>query len=585
MKDLKQLVPVWALAYRRNWLAGDLTAGLIVTVMLIPQSLAYALLAGLPAQVGLYASILPLIAYALLGSSMTLSVGPVAVASLMTVSALQPLAIAGSPEYLGLAIALALISGLMLMALGLLRMGFLAHLLSHPVISGFISGSAVLIALGQFKHVFGLSFQGSDLTDILIGLFSNLPDLNPATTTIGVSVLALLWAARRLLPAWLVRLGLSNGSADLAAKLFPMLAVIASTALVGLTDLASTAGVKVVGFVPQGLPAVSLPSGIPAGIGQLWLPALLISLVGFVESVSVGQTLAQKRRQRIDPNRELLGLGAANLASGLSGGYPVTGGFARSVVNFSAGANTPLAGVVAACLMALVIAAMTGLFYHLPLAVLSATIIVAVSGLIDLQSFKRVWSYDRGDALCLMATFAGVLLAGVEQGILLGISFSLAVLVWRHSHPHIAVIGRVGTTEHFRNVERHTVQTRAGLIGLRVDESLFFANVSGIERVIEREIARQPELSRFLLIMSAVNRIDSTALDMLTDLDRSLAERGVVLMLAEVKGPVMDRLRGTEFGERIRDRVFMSTHDAFVACHEDLAAPDPPDASAPVQSR
>ena len=556
-------LPAWLRSYRPAWLAGDITAGVIVTVMLIPQSLAYALLAGLPPEVGLYASILPIVAYALLGSSMTLAVGPVAVASLMTASALQPLATAGSAEYVSLAIQLSLISGVMLLAFGALRLGFLAYFLSHPVISGFITGSAVLIAVGQLKYILGVKVAGSDVLETLIGLARALPQTRPVTVAIGVASLLFLLLARRYLAPVLTRLGVPAKAAELMAKLAPMVAVIASTAVVGLFKLNETAGVSVVGNVPQGLPQLTLSLPGLSTLGQLWLPALLITLIGFVESVSVAQSLALKRQQRIQPNRELLGLGAANVASALSGGYPVTGGFARSVVNFAAGAHTPLAGVISAGLMALVIAALTGLFYYLPHAVLAATIIVAVTSLIDLKTLKEAWRYDRADALSLLATAVGVVALGVEVGILMGVALSLAVLVWRSSHPHMAVVGRVPGTEHFRNVERHAVQTVPGLLALRVDESLLFANASVLEDRVEALLAHDPAVRRVLLICSAVNQIDATALGVLTQLERSLAIRGIEFMLAEVKGPVMDRLRSTELGQRLQDKVFLSVHAAF----------------------
>ena len=556
-------LPAWLRAYQPAWLAGDLTAGLIVTVMLIPQSLAYALLAGLPPEVGLYASILPIVAYALLGSSMTLAVGPVAVASLMTASALQPLAAAGSAEYVALAVQLSLISGVMLLALGALRLGFLAHFLSHPVISGFITGSAVLIAVGQLKYILGVKVAGSDVLETLAGLLEALPQTQPATLAIGVASLLFLLLARRYLTPVLTQLGMPAKTADLMSKLAPMVAVIASTAVVALFKLNETAGVSVVGNIPQGLPQLSLSLPGMSTLGQLWLPALLITLIGFVESVSVAQSLAHKRQQRIQPNRELLGLGAANVASALSGGYPVTGGFARSVVNFDAGANTPLAGVISAALMALVIAALTGLFYYLPHAVLAATIIVAVTSLIDLQTLKEAWHYDRADALSLLVTALGVVALGVEAGILTGVVLSLGVLVWRSSHPHMAVVGRVPGSEHFRNIERHAVQTLPGLLALRVDESLFFANATVLEDRIEGLLAQDPSLRRVLLICSAVNQIDTTALGVLTQLERSLSARGITFALAEVKGPVMDRLRSTELGKRLQGKVFLSVHEAF----------------------
>ncbi|MGE0331264.1 MAG: SulP family inorganic anion transporter [Ramlibacter sp.] len=557
-------LPEWLRHYQRAWFAGDLTAGIIVTVMLIPQSLAYALLAGLPPEVGLYASILPIIAYALFGSSMTLAVGPVAVASLMTASALQPLAAAGSAAYVALAMQLSLLSGVMLLAFGALRLGFLAYFLSHPVISGFITGSALLIAVGQIKHILGVKVAGSDVLQVLHGLATALPQTRPVTLAIGLASLLFLWAARRWMARALQHIGLGARAADLLAKLAPMLAVVASTAVVGLLRLDQSAGVSVVGAVPQGLPQLSLPVPGMVTLGQLWLPALLISLVGFVESVSVAQSLALKRQQRIQPNRELLGLGAANVASALSGGYPVTGGFARSVVNFAAGAQTPLAGVISAVLMAVVIAALTGWFFYLPHAVLAATIIVAVTSLIDLQTLRHTWHYDRADALALLATAAGVVLLGVEAGILLGVALSLGTIVWRNTHPHIAVVGRLPGTQHFRNVERYAVQTVPGLLAVRVDESLFFANATVVEDRIEALLARDATVRRVVLICSAINQIDATALGVLTQMQRNLAERGIEFTLAEVKGPVMDRLRGTELGQRLQGKVFLSTHDAFM---------------------
>lgn len=556
-------LPLWLRTYQPTWLAGDLTAGLIVTVMLIPQSLAYAMLAGLPPEVGLYASILPIVAYALLGSSMTLAVGPVAVVSLMTASALQPLAAAGSPDYVALAVQLSLISGVMLLVFGALRLGFLAYFLSHPVISGFITGSAVLIAVGQLRYIIGVKVAGSDVLETLAGLVKALPQTQPATLVIGVSSLLFLLLARRYLAQGLIRVGCSAKAADLMTKLAPMVAVIASTALVAWFKLNETAGVSVVGHVPQGLPQLALSLPNMTTLGQLWLPALLITLIGFVESVSVAQSLALKRQQRIEPNRELLGLGAANVASALSGGYPVTGGFSRSVVNFAAGANTPLAGVISAALMALVIAALTGLFHYLPHAVLAATIIVAVTSLIDLKTLKEAWHYDRSDALSLLATALGVVTLGVEAGILTGVVLSLGVLVWRSSHPHMAVVGRVPGSEHFRNIKRHAVETVPGLLALRVDESLFFANATILEDYIEKLLTDDPSLRYVLLICSAVNQVDTTALGVLTQLERSLSARGMTFALAEVKGPVMGRLRTTELGQRLTGKVFMSVHEAF----------------------
>jgi SulP family sulfate permease len=558
-------LPAWLQQYQRPWLSGDLTAGLIVTVMLIPQSLAYAMLAGLPPQMGLYASILPLLAYAFFGSSMTLAVGPVAVASLMTASALSPLAAAGSDTYIALAVLLALMSGLILFIAGMLRLGFLAYFLSHPVISGFISGSAILIAVGQLKYLLGVSLPGGGIIATLTGLIHQIPAINPATAILGIASLLFLFFARSQLAPLLKFVGTPDRLADLLTKLAPMAVVIVSTVIVATNGLDQSAQVAVVGSVPSGLPGIHLPHISWQQANALWLPAILISLVGFVESVSVAQSLALKRGQRISPDRELLGIGAANIASAFSGGYPVTGGFARSVVNFSAGANTPAAGVISALLMSMVIAAFTGWFYYLPVSVLAATIIVAVLGLLDWHTLRESWAYDKADALSLLLTMTGVIFIGVEEGILLGVALSLAVLVWRSSHPHIATVGRVPGTEHFRNVDRHHVETLPGLIALRIDESLYFANAQIVEEKIGALIQSHPETNTILLILSAVNQLDSTALGMLTDLEKNLAARHIALQFAEVKGPVLDRLRETPLGQSMQERIFLSTHSAFVA--------------------
>jgi len=558
-------LPSWLTHYQRQWLSGDLTAGLIVTVMLIPQSLAYAMLAGMPPQVGLYASVLPLVAYALFGTSMTLAVGPVAVASLMTATALAPLAATGSADYVALGVLMAFMSGLMLFAAGLLRLGFLAYFLSHPVISGFISGSAVLITIGQLKSLLGVPLPSGNALETLLALAGSIDKINPVTATIGVGSLVFLLFARKQLGPLLKRIGVPAKVADLLTRLAPMAAVIVTTAYVTVTGVDRTAGVSIVGAVPAGLPTLGLPALSWQQMDSLWLPALLISLVGFVESVSVAQSLALKRGQRIQPDRELLGIGAANIASALSGGYPVTGGFARSVVNFSAGANTPAAGIISATLMAMLIAGMTGWFHYLPHTVLAATIIVAVTALVDVDTLKEAWHYDKADATSLLLTFGGVLLLGVEEGIVLGVVLSLAALVWRSSHPHMAVVGRVPGTEHFRNIERHRVDTLPGLIALRVDESLYFANAQLLEDKIEGLLQNDSATRCILLILSAVNQLDTTTLGTLTELEKSLASRGIALQFSEVKGPILDRLRSTPLGQRMKDRIFLSTHQAFLA--------------------
>jgi SulP family sulfate permease len=562
---MKRLVPVWLTGYRRDWLAGDLTAGLVVTVMLIPQSLAYAMLAGLPLQMGLYASVLPVIAYALIGSSMTLAVGPVAVASLMTASALAPLAPMHSAHYAALAMQLSLLSGLMLLAFGVLRLGFLAHFLSHPVISGFISGAAVLIAIGQIRHLLGVKIEADDVVGRVLELAGAIPDTNPAALAIGLGSVILLTLARRSLPGWLSSAGMTRAGADLAARFAPMLVVILATIAVMVFRLDETHGVAVVGTVPAGLPGLA-PHAVFldwSSLGDLIVPALLISVVGFVESVAVAQSFALKRQQRIDANREFLGLGAANVASAVSGGLPVTGGLARSVVNFSAGANTPLAGVICAVLIGLTLIFFTPVFKALPQAVLAATILVAITGLIDIQALRHAWTYDRADAITLAATAVGVIFIGVELGIVIGVVLSLASIVWRGSRPHIAVVGRVPGTEHFRNVERHSVQTTPDVLVIRIDESLLFTNAMQIRDWIDGHLAEQSGLKRIVISFAGVNQMDTTGLEMLDALDKALCSRGILLEFAEVKGPVMDKLKATTLGAAMKTRVHMSLHDAL----------------------
>lgn len=575
MKWRVAAVPAWLRDYRRSLLAGDLVAGLIVTVMLVPQSLAYALLAGVPPQFGLYASILPLLAYAVLGSSMTLAVGPVAVAALMTASALAPLAAPGSPEYVVLAAQLAWLSGLMLLVFGAFRLGSLAHFLSHPVVSGFVSGASIVIVIGQIKPLLGLHFSAQGAWDTVLAIAQALPQANPWTSAIGLSALAALVGARRVLSAGLQRVGVAPARAQMVARLAPLAVVVGAALVVSRWQLDALAGVAVVGAIPPGLPALRWVTPSVDTVSVLWLPALLIGVVGFVESVSMAHSLAQARRQRIDADQELLGLGAANVASAVCGGFPVTGGFARSVVNFSAGANTPLSGVVSAGLIALVLVVGTTWFEKLPHAALAATIIVAVSGLVDVGAIRKSWRYDRAEAVTLLVTLLGVVVLGVEQGVLSGVLASFAVLVWRSSRPHMAVVGRVPGTEHFRNIERHQVETAPGLLAVRIDENLFFGNAGAVEARLRHLLDHTREIDHLLMILSAVNRIDTTALDMLTELEHALSQAGITLSFAEVKGPVAERLEHTALGQRMAGRIWLSTHQAFLHHVEKVSALKP----------
>jgi SulP family sulfate permease len=561
---LQRYLPIlqWLKVYNRETLTSDLVAAVIVTIMLIPQSLAYALLAGLPPEVGFYASILPLVAYAIFGTSRTLAVGPVAVVSLMTAAAVGNLALAGTAEYLAAAIALAFLSGVILILMGLFRLGILANFLSHPVISGFITASGLIIAASQLKHILGVDAGGHNLLDILMALAGQLAHINLPTLIIGVSATAFLFWVRKQLKPLLVKVGLGPRLADIIAKAGPVLAVVATTLAVWGLDLQAQ-GVKVVGQVPSGLPGLTLPSFDLELWKQLFVSALLISIVGFVESVSVAQTLAAKRRQRIDPDQELVGLGASNIAAAASGGFPVTGGFSRSVVNFDAGAETPAAGAFTAVGIAMATLVLTPLIFFLPKATLAATIIVAVLSLVDLGALKRTWAYSRSDFAAMLATIVLTLVHGVELGIIAGVGLSVLLYLYRTSKPHSAIVGRVPGTEHFRNIDRHQVETEQHILTLRVDESLYFANARYLEDLIYDQVARNPELRHLVLMCPAVNLIDASALESLEAINQRLMDSGVKFHLSEVKGPVMDKLKDTHFLHDLSGEIFLSQYAAW----------------------
>jgi SulP family sulfate permease len=547
-------------------------AAAIVTVMVIPQSLAYALLAGLPPEVGLYAGMVPPILYALFGTSGALAVGPVAVVSLMTAATVGEFAKAGSAAYLDVALALALLSGVMLTLMGILRLGFLANFLSHPVISGFVTASGLLIAASQFKTLMGVGGGGHTLPEMLQSLWQEASNTHRLTLISGLATVAFLFWVRQGLKPLLVRMGLSPRAADLGAKMGPVAAIIVTTALSAGFDWASQ-GVKVVGSIPQGLPPLTAPSWNPELWQQLLLPALLISIVGFVESVSVGQTLAARRRQRIEPNQELVALGAANVGTAFTGGYPVSGGFSRSVVNFDAGARTPGAGLMTGLGLLLAALLLTPWLVALPLATLAATIVVAVLALVDLGTIGRTWRYSRADFAALMATLLATLAVGVEIGLVLGVMVSLLMYLARTSQPHIAEVGLVPGTEHFRNVLRHQVVTHPTVLSLRVDESLYFANARALEDRINEAVAQRPELQHVVLQCSAINDVDASALESLESISHRLRDAGIRLHLSEVKGPVMDRLQRSEWIGHLSGQVFL-THFQAVQAVTQADAPD-----------
>ena len=561
---------IWTKSYTYNDLVDDGLAAIIVTIMLIPQSLAYAMLAGLPPEMGLYASIIPLILYAIFGTSKTLAVGPVAVIALMTSASCSQLANPGSSEYIVFAILLALMSGIILTVMGLLKLGFIANFLSHPVISGFITASGLIIASSQLNHILGIEGRGSNLYEILVNLAGNLININGYTVSLGVFALIILFWCKTRLRNFLLDRGLKPSIADILSRTGPVFAVLLTSLTVWLLNL-EIKQVAIVGSIPEGLPSFAIPSFTFAIWRELLPAAILISLVGYVETISVAQTLASKRRQRIDPNQELIALGISNVGSGISGGFPVTGGFARSVVNFDAGAKTPAAGAFTAIGIALATMFLTPVLFYLPKATLSATIIIAVLSLVDFKAVFKTFSYSRPDGMAMTGTILLTLLLGVEVGIISGVGISLLMYLYRTSRPHIARIGQVPGTQHFRNVNRHLVITSKKIISLRIDESLYFPNARYLEDSVNSYVGKEPEITDVILMFSAINYLDASALESLEAINRRLADAKVNLHLSEVKGPVMDQLKRTHFLLELSGQVFLSQFDAFKYLEPELA--------------
>jgi SulP family sulfate permease len=557
----------WSRQYNRTSLTNDMMAAVIVTIMLVPQSLAYALLAGLPPEAGIYASIVPIVLYAIFGSSRVLAVGPVAVVSLLTASAVGQVAETGTAGYAIAALTLAALSGGFLVLLGLLRLGFLANFLSHPVIAGFITASGILIAMSQLKHILGVSAHGHTLPEMVQSLVEHLDQSNLITLGIGVSAIVFLFWVRGNLKPFLNRMNLGPLLTDLLTKAGPVFAVVATTLSVWGFDLAQD-GVRIVGDVPQSLPPFTMPGFNLDLLQQLMVPAILISIIGFVESVSVAQTLAAKKRQHIDPNQELIGLGAANLGAAFTGGFPVTGGFSRSVVNFDAGAETPAAGVFTAIGLAIAAVALTPLVYYLPNATLAATIIVAVMSLVDFSILKKTWTYSRSDFIAVAATIILTLGFGVEVGVAAGVGISIILHLYKTSVPHVAEVGLVPGTQHFRNIHRYDVETDPALLTLRVDESLYFVNARFLEDLVKHRVVDGGGVKNVILMFSAVNEVDFSALESLEAINERLKSLNVGFHLSEVKGPVMDRLSRSRLIDEMNGKIFMSQYDAWTTFHK-----------------
>ena len=559
LPNLSRYLPIlsWGKTYNQLSLTNDLVAAVIVTIMLIPQSLAYAMLAGLPPQMGLYASILPITLYAIFGTSRALAVGPVAVVSLLTAASISRIAAPGSEEYIFAAITLAFLSGVFLLAMGIFRLGFMANFLSHPVIAGFITASGIIIAASQLKNIFGIEAHGHNLVQILSSMSGYLGEINWITATIGILTAAFLfWVRKGLLPL-LRGLGLPKRTAEIIAKTGPVAAIVATTLLVWAFDLKS-AGVKIVGAVPQGLPPLTVPGFSLELWTSLLSSAVLISVIGFVESISVAQTLAAKKRQRIDPDQELIGLGAANIGAAFTSGFPVTGGFSRSVVNYDAGADTPAAGAYTAVGLMFASLFLTPLIFFLPKATLAATIIVAVLSLVDFSILGKAWRYSKADFIAVAATMFITLVVGVEVGVITGVLVSILIHLYKSSRPHIATVGQVPNSEHFRNVLRHDVITHPNILTVRVDESLYFANARFLEDHLFERVARRTELRDVILMCSAINAIDMSALESLEAINERLCDLGVSFHLSEIKGPVMDQLVDTDLLKHLTGEIFLS---------------------------
>ncbi|MEI6883935.1 MAG: sulfate permease [Bacteroidota bacterium] len=572
MRLLRRYFPIfdWGASYSRQILVSDLIAAVIVTIMLIPQSLAYAMLVGLPAQVGLYASMAPLLLYAIFGTSRALAVGPVAVASLMTAAAAGLVATQGTPEYLGAVIALSMVTGLLLIVMGVLRLGFLANFLSHPVISGFITAAAVQIGIGQFAPLLGIRGSGENLLDLLISMGPNLIKINPYTAGIGLAALIFLFWGRKGLKPFLLGIGINEKLADILSKVGPALAILITTLAVWGFGLSSQ-GVAIIGLIPKGLPKISIPPLEPVLWSKLLVPSLLICIVGYVESISVALTLAAKRRQRVDPNQEMIALGISDVGSSISGSFPVTGALSRSVVNFDAGAQTPAAGAYTAIGVALATLFLTPLLFFLPKAVLASTIIVAVFSLVDLKALKKTFAYSKTDFAAMAATILMTWVEGVEIGLVAGVGLSILLHLYKTSRPHVAVVGQIPGTTSFRNVSRHTVITDPEILSLRVDESLYFPNARFLEDLINDSVAANPAIRHIILECPAVNTIDSSALESLEAINHRLKDGGITFHLSEVKGPVMDLLKRSHFLDELTGKVHLSQFEAVSSINPELA--------------
>ncbi|WP_180174507.1 SulP family inorganic anion transporter [Acinetobacter sp. YH01022] len=559
---LTALLPAWRWlrTYNHAKFKSDLLSALIVIAMLVPQGMAYAMLAGLPPITGLYASILPMIIYAMVGSSPTLSIGPVAIISMMTFATLNPLFEVGSPVYIQAACLLAVMVGVISLLLGIFRFGFLIQLISHPVIKSFIIASALLIALGQFKFLVDVPLKANNIPEFVVSVWQYVRYSNFASLMFGMLALIFLIYFPRVLQSNAVQSRI--GSTAFLTKALPLSLVVISIAAVYFLDLKAV-GIKTVGEIPSGFPPLSMPYWNLDLVITLLPGAAMIAMISFVESLSIAQATALQQRSHLNSNQELIALGLSNLSAGLSSAFPVTGSLSRTVVNADAGAKTPLAGVISSLLIVVVSLYFTGFFRDLPLGILAATIIVSIWKLVDFKPFIETWRYSKADGIAMWITFFGVLCIDISTGLLLGIVSTFILLLWRISRPHIAVIGLVEGTQHFRNIQRHQVLTSDTVLSMRIDENLTFLNANTFKGFLINAMSQYTDLEHVVINCSSISAIDLSALEMLEDLNAELNKLDIKLNFSEIKGPVMDKLQHSKLLHHLSGRIYLSHFQAM----------------------